>query len=303
MASVALKFEDNFIPQQDEADVVTSWQRGSLDFALAASSMEAEVLSALGVPTLTNVIMAGFIRDNGLVSPQNRGHFYVCRNKSNELEGIALIGHSILFEAFSEGAVEGFAAVARRDPAPHLLMGEHDAVQRFWRYYADQAQAPRHNCPVAFLQRSEQFERREEIPGLRLAVPEDLEFIVRAQAAMALETSGVDPLQKDPIGFRQRYLRRIDKNRVWVLMNGHRLIFKLDVIADTPEATYVEGVYVSPEERGKGLGQRCVNAVGYNLMERTKAIYLFVENDNPRTTAFYMRLGFNPTGNYELLYF
>jgi len=303
MASVALKLEGRFIPQQQEADVVTSWQHGSLDFALAEPGMEAEVLSALGVPTLTNVIMAGFVRDNGLVSPQNRGRFYVCRNKSNELEGIALIGHSILFEAFSEGAVEGFAAVARRDPLPHLLMGEHDAVQRFWRYYADQSQAPRHTCPVVFLQRNEQFERREEIPGLRLAVPEDLEFIVRAQAAMALETSGVDPLQKDPIGFRQRYLRRIDNNRVWVLMNGHRLIFKLDVIADTPEATYVEGVYVSPEERGKGLGQRCVNAVGYNLMERTKAIYLFVENDNPRTTAFYLRLGFNPRGNYELLYF
>jgi ribosomal protein S18 acetylase RimI-like enzyme len=303
MASVALKFESNFIPQQHEADVVTSWQHGSLDFALAAPGMEAEVLSALGVPTLTNVIMAGFIRDNGLVSPQNRGRFYVCRNKSNKPEGVALIGHSILFDAFSEDVIEGFAAFARRDPSPHMLMGEHDAVQRFWRSYSHQQQTPRHVCPVVFLRRSEQFEKREEIPGLRIAEPEDLEFVVRAQAAMVHETSGVDPLQKDPIGFRQRYLRRIDKHRVWVLMKGRRLIFKLDVIADTPDAAYVEGVYVSPEERGKGLGQNCVSAVGYNLMERTKAIYLFVENDNPRTTAFYLKLGFNAGGNYELLYF
>ena len=303
MASVALKFENGFIPRQQEADLVNSWQFGALEFALATPGMEAEVLSALTAPTLTNVIMAGFVRDNGLVSPQNRGCFYVCRNQSNNLEGVALIGHSILFDACSEGAIEGFAAVASHDPSPHLLMGEQDAVQRFWRYYADEAQTPRHVCPVVFLQRSERFAERQEIPGLRLAVPEDLELIVRAQAAMAFETSGVDPLQKDPVGFRQRYLRRIDKNRVWVLMKGRRLIFKLDVIADTPEAVYIEGVYVSPEERGKGVGQSCVTAVGHNLLERSNSIYLFVENDNTRTTAFYLKLGFNVAGNYELRYF
>jgi predicted GNAT family acetyltransferase len=153
------------------------------------------------------------------------------------------------------------------------------------------------------MSRSAQFEQRGDTAGLRLATPEDLEPVVRAQAAMALETSGVDPLKKDPVGFRQRYLRRIDNKRVWVLMNNRRLIFKLDVIADTPDATYIEGVYVSPEERGKGMGQRCLTAVGHKLLERTKAIYLFVENEDARTTAFYSRLGFEVAGNYDLLYF
>jgi len=301
MASVAYKFESGL--QQSEGEIVTSWQCGSHDFALAAPGMEEEILSALAVPTLTNVVMAGFIRDNGLVSPQNRGNFYVCRNELNELEGVALIGHSILFDSRNEGVIEGFASLVRRGPSPHLLMGEHDAVQRFWSYYAKQGEEPRQVCPVLFLHRSEQFEQQRDVPGLRLAVPEDLELVVRAQAAMAFETSGVDPLKKDPVGFRQRYLRRIDKNRVWVLMKGPRLIFKLDVITDTPDATYIEGVYVSPEERGKGLGQSCLNAVGHNLRERTKAIYLFVENENTRTTAFYLRLGFNVAGNYDLLYF
>jgi len=301
MASVAFKFESSSIPHSSE--IVSSLQSGSLQFALAAPGMEEEILHALAVPTLTNVVMAGFIRDNGLVSPQNRGSFYVCRNEDDKLEGVALIGHSILFDASSEGAIEGFASVARRGLAPHLLMGEHEAAQRFWSYYTNQQQAPRQVCPVLFLRRNEQFEQRQDIPGLRLAVPEDLEFIVRAQAAMAFETSGVDPLQKDPVGFRQRYLRRIDKQRVWVLMNGRRLIFKLDVIADTPDAAYIEGVYVSPEERHKGIGRSCVKAVGDKLLERTKAINLFVENENTRTIAFYLRLGFDVAGNYDLLYF
>jgi len=86
-------------------------------------------------------------------------------------------------------------------------------------------------------------------------------------------------------------------------MNGRRLVFKLDVIAGTPGATYIEGVYVSPEERGKGLGQSCMKAVGHKLLEQTQAIYLFVETENTRTTSFYARLGFNVAGNYDLLYF
>ncbi|HEX5601750.1 MAG TPA: hypothetical protein VFX63_04330, partial [Pyrinomonadaceae bacterium] len=141
MASVACKFDSSCIPQQTE--VVSSWQRDSLEFAPAAEGTEEEILSALAAPTLTNVVMAGFIRDNGVVSPQNRGRFYVCRNQADNVEGVALIGHSILFEASSESAIEGFASVARRDPSPHLLMGEHNAVQRFWSYYAQGDERPR----------------------------------------------------------------------------------------------------------------------------------------------------------------
>jgi ribosomal protein S18 acetylase RimI-like enzyme len=302
MASVALKLESNYIPQQDPGEIVLPWQSGSREFALAVPGMEDEVLSALTAPTLTNVIMAGFIRDNGLVSPQHRGRFYVCRNTQNKLDGVALIGHSILFHAVDESVIAGFASVARQG-TPHLLMGEHTAVQRFWKFCAAQGQEPRHVCPVIFMHRDKQYEQRREIAGLRLAVPEDLELVVRAQAAMAFETSGVDPLKKDPIGFRQRYLRRIDQHRVWVLMNGRRLVFKLDVISETPDAAYIEGVYVSPEERGKGLGQSCVQAVGQKLLEHTRAIYLFVETENKRTAEFYLRLGFNVAGNYDLLYF
>jgi predicted GNAT family acetyltransferase len=302
MASVACKFESSSVPQQHDS-VVTAWQSGSLEVVPVAAGSEEEILSALSTPTLSNAIMAGFIRDNGLVSTQNRGRFYVCRNERHEVEGVALIGHTILFEAFNEAAVEGFAAIARRQTSSHLLMGEHNAVQRFWRNYADQGETPRHVCPVLFLRREARFEAGPAVPGLRLATPNDLEAVVCAQAAMAFETSGVDPLQKDPVGFRQRYLHRIAANRVWVLMKNGRLIFKLDVITDTPDAAYIEGVYVSREERGKGLGQSCLTAVGHNLLERTKAIYLFVENEHTRTIAFYLKLGFDIAGQYDLLYF
>ena len=269
----------------------------------ASPGSEERILAALSRESLTNVVMAGFIRDHGLINPLNRGRFYICRDEKNRVEGVALIGHTILFEAFSERATQAFAALARRESSPHLLMGEHNAVERFWSYYSSNSHSPRLVCPIVFLQRQAAFEEQTEVAGLRPATYEDLEAVVQAQAAMAFEISGVDPLMKDPAGFRERYRRRIAKKRVWVMIEDGRLIFKTDVIADTPQAAYIEGVYVGREERGKGVGRRCLTALGHILLKRTNAIYLFVENENRRTKSFYLDLGFSDAGQYDLLYF
>ncbi len=298
MASIAYQLETNYPAANESA----SLNDAPVNISSLLPGDEAEVLTALSAPSLTNVIMSGFVRDNGLVNDLNRGRFYACRNEQSELEGVALIGHSILFEAKSENAVQAFARFARRQRPAHLVMGEHTAVQKFWNYYADEGQSPRLICPVVFLRRDEPFHERQPVEGLRPATQKDLEHVVLAQAAMAFETSGVDPLKKDPAGFCKRYLRRIEKGRVWVLLKDDRLVFKTDVIADTPEATYIEGVYVSPEERGKGIGRNCVSALGRIFLQRSKAVYLFVEQENQRTQSFYLSLGFNNGGQYDLVY-
>ena len=263
----------------------------------------ANVLSLLSAPSLTNVIMSGFIRDNGLDSPLNRGCFYTCHDELKNLTGVALIGHTILFEAFDEGAIRAFAALARKNSSNHLLMGEHNAVRQFWSNYAVEGEAPRLVHPVLFLERRDAFENQHLVDGLRLATRNDLEQVVGAQAAMAFETSGVNPLTKDPAGFRERYLRRIEKNRVWVLIKDGQLIFKADVTSESEDVAYLEGIYVNPDQRGKGLGKICVEAIGNILLQRKQAIYLFVAQDNTRLQSFYFDLGFRFAGHYDLLYF
>src|SRR5437667_3414733 len=59
---------------------------------------ETEVLDFLAARPLHSVFMASQIRDNGLVSPHNRGSFYACRDRQGQLEGIALLGHATLIE-------------------------------------------------------------------------------------------------------------------------------------------------------------------------------------------------------------
>jgi len=86
-------------------------------------------------------------------------------------------------------------------------------------------------------------------------------------------------------------------------MNEGQLIFKTDVTSESADVAYLEGVYVSPEERGKGVGRSCLQAIGNILFERKKAIYLFVEQENTRLQSFYFNLGFRLGGHYDLLYF
>jgi uncharacterized protein len=306
MAIVASELDPCFLPNRIDGNVSSasaSAKATSSVITPLSNGNEASILSVLSRPSLTNVIMSGFILDNGLASPLNRGSFYACHNDQKNLTGVALLGHTMLFEAFDDGAIEAFAGLARQNASPHLLMGERTAVRQFWDNYAISEESPRLIHPIVFLQRRGPLKSHHSVTGLRLATANDLEQVVHAHAAMAFETSGIDPLTKDSVGFRERYLRRIEKKRVWVLMKKERLVFKTDITAESADVAYLEGVYVSPDERGKGLGRSCLQAIGWELLQRKRAIYLFTQNEDARLQSFYFNLGFTIAGHYNLLYF
>jgi len=121
-------------------------------------------------------------------------------------------------------------------------------------------------------------------------------------AEMAFEESGVNPLQVDPVGFRLRTSRRIERGRVWVWSEAGRLIFKTDVVAETPEVIYLEGVYVNPAERGRGHGLRCLSQLSRVLLQHASSVCLLVNERNVKALALYQRAGFKPLCRYSTIY-
>jgi predicted GNAT family acetyltransferase len=263
----------------------------------------AEILSFLSERPVDNVIMSGFIRDNGVVSPHNRGRFYGCRNTAGALEGVALIGHGMSFDARSDAVTETFAKLTRLSPEAHLLMGESEQVKRFWHYYAPDGREPRQHRDVFLLAQHLPFSGCEEIQGLRTATPGDLDEVAALHSEMIGEETGDDPMRTDREGFLHRCLRRIEQRRTWAWFEGGRIIYKADVIAQTPEATYVEGICVQPSERSKGYGRRCLTQMGRQLLGQTKAICLFVDERNRRGQDFYSSIGYACANRYHILYF
>lgn len=263
---------------------------------------EAEVLDFLAERPIHTVFMASQIRDNGLVSPRNRGSFYACRDIEGNLRGVALIGHATLVEARTDAALAAFAHIAQRCTFARLIRGERDMVHRFWNEYASSGKEPRLVCAELLLEQRTPFLLPEGVSDLRQSCRDDLEHVVTVNSEMAFQEAGSNPLERDPEGFRQRTARRIDLGRVWVLVREGKLIFKADIVAETPEAVYLEGVYVHPAERGKKYGLRCLSQLGGILLKRTQLICLTVNQRVRNASAFYYKAGFRPASHYETIY-
>jgi predicted GNAT family acetyltransferase len=275
---------------------------GFMTVQLLTETETSEVQKFLGARPLHTVIMAGLIRDNGLVSPLNRGTFYACRNEEGGLEGVTLIGEITLLETRVEAALPAFARLAQEVPNIYMVMAEREKVEGFWRYYAAAGQTARLCCRELLLELRWPVEMREPVPGLRAASLNDLEPVMAVHAEMAQAESGLNPLHVDPIGFRQRCARRIEQGRVWVLTNDEGLIFKVDIISETPDVVYLEGLYVNAEARGHGHGVRCLSQLSRDLLFRAKSICLMVNDQNREAQALYRKCNFKPCGSYDTIF-
>ncbi|HYV24239.1 MAG TPA: GNAT family N-acetyltransferase [Pyrinomonadaceae bacterium] len=282
------------------AEVSEPWQPTSI--RELTRSEETEVIEFLAARPIHTVFMAGLIQDHGLISPRNRGSFYGARNRSGQLEGVSLIGHVTLVEVHTESALTAFARVARNCQNTSLIRGERQATDTFWRYFAEEDQAPRLVCAEHLLEIKDEVVVESKNDQLRLATMSDLESVISINAAMALEEGGSNPLQTDPTGFRSRTIQRIEKGRVWVWVEDHRLIFKADIVSQTPEATYLEGIYVNPEERGQGHGFQCLTQICSILQQSSPSICLTVNEHNQPAIALYTKAGFRQHSNYETIY-
>ncbi len=263
---------------------------------------KAEILAFLAERPLHTVYLSGFVLDNGVVSLLNRGSFYGYRNSLGQLEGVALIGHATLFEIRSDEALAAFASLAQNSSRTHLLMGEPEKVVHFWNLYSKGGQAPRLMCRELLYEQRFPVKVEKPVHGLRRATLRDLEMLLPIHAALACEESGVNPMERDPSGFRLRSARRIEQGRVWVLMENGRLIFKAEVVSDTPEVVYLEGIYVAPEDRGQGIGRRCLSQLTRNLLARTKLVSLLVNEENEGASQFYLKSGFKLRAHYDTIY-
>lgn len=261
-----------------------------------------EVLAFLAERPLHTVNIAGLIRDNGLVSPLNRGSFHACRDEAGRLEGVALIGHAILVESRSERATAAFARLAQQHTNAHIILGGAEPVGLFWSHYSEGGQEPRRLCRELLLEQRWPVEARESVAELRPATAGDLEEVVTVQAELVCEESGVNPLEADPEGFRARCQGRVERGRTWVVTEGGRLIFKAEVYAETPQAVYLEGVYVAPERRGGGYGLRCLSQLTRGLLRRSDSVCLLVNELNVAARAFYRKAGYRQRAVYDTIF-
>ncbi|HMQ05000.1 MAG TPA: hypothetical protein PKD26_13860 [Pyrinomonadaceae bacterium] len=262
-----------------------------------------EVLAFLSERPVHTVVMASFINDNGMVSELNRGKFYGYRGTNGSLEGVALIGHSTLVEARTTNALTAFAITARTSETPiHLVMSSGEMAQDFWNRFTDGLSEPRLACTELLFELNFPFMVQNCEWDVRLARPEELMQVAEAHAEVAEIECGVNPMLKDREGYLKRVMRRIEQGRVFVAFDGDKLVFKADIIAETTETIYLEGVYTGREYRGKGVGSRCLAALSLELVSRVPHVCMLSNVEFEHAHKSFAKAGFKTTDRCTTLF-
>jgi GNAT superfamily N-acetyltransferase len=261
-----------------------------------------EVLDFLSVRPVHTVVMTSFIKDNGLENPLNRGAFYGYKNAEGTLEGVALIGHTTLVEARSEDALRALAHAARASEVPlHLIMSDGANAESFWKHLGNGAQ-PRLVCEELLFEISFPFLVQKCDREIRTARMEELQEVAEAQAAIAFMECGVDPMTRDREGFLKRVARRIEQGRIFVVFENGEMIFKADVIAETSDVIYLEGIYVAPSHRGQGIGSACLAGLSLELLNRVQHISLLSNVSFTDAHRSYLKAGYKNMGSCVSLF-
>ena len=196
---------------------------------------------------------------------------------------------------------DAFAEVVD-DWRARMIIGEQGAVSELWEAAQPRLPSPREDRP------GQPVYVLDEPPapgnsGLRAASADDFDLLLPACAAAHREEIGIDPLERDPEGFRWRTRAQIDEGRSWLWAEGPTILFKAEASAWTPRAVQLQQVWVDPEVRGRGYAQRGLRDLCRSLLARVPTVCLFVRRDNAAAIHVYEAVGMQHTISYRSLIF
>jgi ribosomal protein S18 acetylase RimI-like enzyme len=194
-----------------------------------------------------------------------------------------------------------FAHVAARGRA-RMIIGDERAVTELWDDMARLMPRPRDDRPGQPVYAISALPDPGDT-GLRAATERDFELLLPACAEAHKEEIGVDPLARDPDGFRWRTRSQIEEGRSWLWVEDGAIRFKAEASAWTPSAVQVQQVWVDPPERNKGYAQRGMRDLCRLLLRDVPAVCLFVRPENAPAIRVYEGIGMRRHGSYRSLIF
>ncbi len=140
-------------------------------------------------------------------------------------------------------------------------------------------------------------------PRLCPARPEDFESYFAGAVHMYREELEEDPLLTNPTGYR-RYVRSlVDGGRAFAILDGGRVVFKADLGAVSTRVAQVQGVWVAPDLRGRGLSVPAMAGVTDRILAGGRTASLYVNDFNAPAIACYRRVGYDVVGELATILF
>ncbi|MDH3006361.1 MULTISPECIES: GNAT family N-acetyltransferase [Gordonia] len=136
-------------------------------------------------------------------------------------------------------------------------------------------------------------------PAVRLVTLDDLDAYMPAAVDMFIGEVGVDPTAGDGgRSYRRRLASLISAQRVFARFDGPDVVFKAEIGSLSRRVGQIQGVWVSPDRRGEGLGLGGTAAVAEAVAAHGRLPSLYVNSFNETARAVYDRIGFTEVGTF-----
>ena len=139
-------------------------------------------------------------------------------------------------------------------------------------------------------------------PGVRQVKPDELDTYLVAAIDMFIGEVGVDPRLGDGgRGYRRRVASLIAAGRAWARFENGEVVFKAEVGSQSPTVSQIQGVWVHPEWRGRGLGTAGTATLAAVVVGTGRIASLYVNDFNTVAKATYDRIGFVEVGTFATI--
>jgi uncharacterized protein len=136
-------------------------------------------------------------------------------------------------------------------------------------------------------------------PGVRQVRPDEIDAYLVAAVDMFIGEVGVDPRLGDGgRGYRRRVASLISAGRAWARFEHGEVIFKAEVGSQSPAVGQIQGIWVHPERRGRGLGAAGTATLAGVIVGTGRIASLYVNSFNTVARATYTRVGFVEVGAF-----
>lgn len=128
----------------------------------------------------------------------------------------------------------------------------------------------------------------------------ELDVYLPAAIAMFIEEVGVDPRAHDGgRAYRHRVAGLISKGRAWARFEDGQVVFKAEVGSLSSKVGQIQGVWVDPAYRGRGLGAAGTAAIAATVVDSGRVASLYVNDYNKAARGAYARVGFEQVATFS----